>query len=418
MRLFAVLLIVGHFVSNFPIVAKAENWPEFRGPTGDGRSVATGVATTFSETENVKWKTPIHGKAWSSPVIWDDQVWVTTAPADGKEMGAVCVDKSSGKIIHDLKVFDIPKPEFCHEFNSYASSTPAIEAGRIYVHYGTHGTACLDTKSGKTLWTRDDLHCDHFRGAGSSPIIFDNLLIMNFDGFDVQFVIALDKHSGQTIWKKDRNIDYGIHNNSGDQKKAYGTPAVFKIGDKFQLINPSAGATISYDPWTGDEIWRVNSGGMNASARPIYAHGLVYVNSAAGGLSQFAVRPEGQGNVTATHVAWKFKGSMPTRPSPVLDGDFLYFIDDKGVASCLNAKTGEAKWSHRVGGLYSASPVYIDGKIYLFDQDGDCPVIEANPKEFRLIGTNKLANGFMSSPAVSDSSLFVRTKTDLYRIGK
>ncbi|HZZ71416.1 MAG TPA: PQQ-binding-like beta-propeller repeat protein [Pirellulales bacterium] len=393
-----------------------DNWPEFRGPGGDGRSDSVGLPTTWSESEHIRWKTAIHGKAWSQPVIWGKQVWLTTAPADGKSMWAVCVDKESGKITRDIKIFDISEPQFCHEFNSYASSTPAIEAGRIYCHFGTHGTACLDTGTGEVLWRREDLHCNHFRGAGSSPILFENLLIVNFDGYDVQFVVALDKKTGQTVWKKDRNIDYGIHNNDGDQKKGYGTPSVFDINGQMQLISPSAGATIAYNPLTGEEIWRVNSGGMNAAARPIYGHGLVFANSAAGGFKEFALRPNGHGDVTATHVAWKFGNAMPSRPSPILDGDDLYLIDDKGVASCLEASTGKLRWSKRIGGDYSASPVYADGKIYFCSQDGDMPVLKVDPDKCDVIAKNHLDGAFMASPAISGKALFARTKTHLYRI--
>ena len=415
MRSLLILSLCG-LVSS--VLHAADNWPEFRGPHGDGRSDAKNLPITWSETENVKWKTEIHGKGWSSPVIWGDQVWLTTAPPDGKAMYAVCVDKASGKIVHDLKVFDIPDPQFCHEFNSYASPTPAIEEGRIYVHFGTYGTACLDTASGKTLWAREDLHVNHFRGPGSSPILFENLLFLTFDGYDAQFVVALDKKTGETVWKRDRNIDYGIHNNDGDQKKGYVTPSVFEINGTPQLVSPSAGATISYNPRTGEELWRVNSGGMNAGARPIYAHGLIFANSAAGGFKQFALRPDGRGDVTATHVAWKFGQSMPTRPSPILDGDFLYLIEDMGVASCLDAKTGKPAWSKRLGGDYSASPLVAGGRIYFFGQDGESPVIEADPKECKLLATNHLDGGFMSSPAASDNALFLRTKTHLYRVEK
>src|SRR5437867_2655752 len=166
---------------------EAENWPQFRGPNGDGHSTARNLPLTWSETNHVKWKTPIHGKAWSCPVIWEDRIWVTTAPEDGEQLYAVCIDRESGQVIHDLKLFDVANPQFCHSFNSYASPTPVMEAGRIYVTFGSPGTACLDSKSGKVLWERRDIECNHYRAAGSSPIIYQNLLIMNFDGSDQQF---------------------------------------------------------------------------------------------------------------------------------------------------------------------------------------------------------------------------------------
>jgi outer membrane protein assembly factor BamB len=390
-----------------------ENWPEFRGPRGDGSSTAKGLPVKWSDTENVKWKTAIEGKAWSSPVVWDRQIWVTNAPEDGKQLFAVCVDAESGKIVHNLLVFEIANPQFCYPMNSYATPTPVVEEGRLYVHFGTHGTACLDTASGKTLWTREDLHCNHHRGPASSPILAGNLLILTFDGFDVQYLVGLDKENGKTVWQKNRLINYGT--DDGDAKKAYGTPLLVALGGKSELISPSAGATIAYAPDTGKELWRVRSGGMNASARPLFGNGLLYVTTAAGGFQLFAVKPGGSGDVTQSNVAWKSSKSIPTRSSQLLVGDLLFMISDAGVASCIDAKTGETVWQKRLDGAYSASPLLADGKIYFFSESGATPVIEA-AREFKLLAENKLPAGFMASPAVYDQSLILRTKTHLYRI--
>ncbi len=222
-------------------LAAEENWPQFRGPRGAGHADVAGLPIRWSETENVRWKTRIHGKAWSSPVIWGDQIWLTTATPDGHQLFAICVDRATGNIVRDLQIFDIKKPSYCIPFNSYASPTPVIEAGRVYVHFGSAGTACLDSASGKVLWTRQDLPCDHHRGPGSSPILHDNLLIMHFDGVDQQYVVALDKLTGNTVWKKSRDIDY--QTDDGDFKKAYATPTIVEIGGKAQLISPAAMAT-------------------------------------------------------------------------------------------------------------------------------------------------------------------------------
>ncbi len=419
MRLFsimsAIIASIGLF-SGVPLagiahVEAGDVWPEFRGPTADGHSDAKGLPTTWGESENIRWKTAIHGKGWSSPVVWGQQIWMTTAPVDGKTMHAICTDLKTGKIIHDIKLWDVAEPQFVIPMNSYASSTPAIEAGRVYVHFGTHGTAALDTKSGEILWKRLDVHCDHHRGAASSPILFENLLIMNFDGFDVQFVIALDKATGKTVWKKDREIHDPQAN--GDGKKAYATPRIITVDDKPQLINPSAGATVSYNPRTGEEIWRVKSGGMNAASRPLFAHGLIYATTAAGGFQLFATKPDGQGDVSKSHLAWKHNKSVPTRPSPILVDDLIYMISDAGIMSCVEAKTGTPVWLERLGGNYSASPVYADGKIYFFSEDGTTPVI-ASGREYKLLAKNKLDAGFMASPAIVGKSLILRTKTDLY----
>ena len=212
-------LILAAAACALPLSLRADtNWPEFQGPRANNQSDATDLPTTWSETENVQWKTPIHGRGWSSPVIWGNQIWMCTATEDGKEMSGICVALDTGKIVYDLKLFHNAEPRFCHSMNSYASCTPAIEAGRVYLHFGSYGTACVDTGSGKTIWTRRDLPCDHWRGPGSSPILFEDLLIVHFDGYDYQYIVALNKETGETVWKKDRNIDFQTDN--GDFKKA------------------------------------------------------------------------------------------------------------------------------------------------------------------------------------------------------
>jgi outer membrane protein assembly factor BamB len=413
MRLF-VPLLAGVLTAGLPASA-AVNWPQFRGPTGDGISQETGLPVTWSESEHVGWKTAVHGKAWSSPVIWGNQVWLTTAPEDGKQLYAVCVDRRTGTIVHDIRVFEIAEPQYCIAFNSYASPTPVIEEGRVYVHFGAHGTACLDTNSGKTLWARQDLPCNHFRGPASSPIVYKGLFIVAYDGFDLQYVVALDKQTGKTVWRRDRNIDYGSED--GDVKKAYCTATVIEVAGKPQLIYPSAGATIAYEPQTGEEIWRVRHGGMNASARPLFGDGRVYINTAAGGFKLFAMRPSGKGDLTNTHVDWKCSQGVPTRSSQLFLDGRIFMVSDAGVATCLNAQTGKVVWQQRLEGEFSASPVFADGRIYYCNQDGATFVVAAEP-QFKLLATNQLDAGFMASPAIYDKSLYLRTKTHLYRIGQ
>ncbi len=393
----------------------ADNWAEFRGPNGDGHGEAKNLPVTFSDTENVTWETPIKGKGWSSPVVWGNEIWMTTATEDGTSLSAVRVDLKSGKVTYDKRVFFIKKPQYINPFNSYASPTPAVEEGRVYVHFGAHGTAAIDTNTGKVLWTRQDLPCDHFRGPGSSPILFENLVILTFDGFDLQYVVALDKNTGDTAWKTDRNIDYGT--DDGDFMKAYGTPRVITVNGQPQLISPSAGATIAYDPQSGKEIWRVKSGGMNASARPLWANGMIYATTAAGGWQLFAVRPEGEGDITNSQKALKYAKAVPTRSTPILVDDLIYMVNDAGIFSCVEAKTLKPVWVQRLGGNYTASPVYADGKLYFFSQEGECPVLEPG-REFKLLAKNKLEEGCMASPAIADNALLVRTKTHLYRIEK
>ncbi len=391
----------------------AVNWPQFRGPAGNGMTAERGLPVTWSETEHIRWKTAIHGRGWSSPVIWDKQIWMTTAPADGKQLYAVCVDRDSGEILHDILVFEIAEPQFRHALNSYATPTPVVEEGRVYVHFGAHGTAALDTASGKILWTRQDLPCNHWRGPGSSPISYGDLLIVAYDGYDLQYVVAFDKVTGKTIWRRDRNIEYGT--DDGDQKKAYCTATVIEVDGKPQLIYPSAGATIAYEPTTGEELWRVNHGGMNAASRPLFDGRRLYLNTADGGFKLFALRAGGSGNITDTHVDWKTKEGVPSRSSQLLVDGKIFMVSDRGVATCLDAGTGKALWQNRLGGDVSASPLYAEGRIYFCNQDGRTFVVAAEPK-FELLATNTLEAGCMASPAVYGRALFLRTETHLYRI--
>lgn len=408
-------------------VAAEDNWPEFRGPRGNGHSDAKGLPVKWSATENVKWRAPIAGKAWSSPVVWGEQVWVTTATPEGRELSVVCVGKADGKVIHLSKLFDVANPQFCHKFNSYASPTPAIEEGRIYVTFGSPGTACLDTKTGKVLWERPDLECNHFRGAGSSPVIFQNLLLMHFDGSDFQYLVALDKQTGKTVWKVNRSVDYkdlgpnGKPQADGDFRKAYATPHVEMIDGKPVMISQGAKAHYGYDPRDGKELWRVEERGQHsASTRPVFGNGLFYLPTGFSKGQLLAVRAGGSGDITGTHVAWKLQRGVPNKPSLLLKDDLLFMIDDGGVASCVDAKTGADIWRERVGGNYSAAPLLAEGRIYFLSEEGKTAIIEAG-REFKVIGENYLGkdkdtDGFMASPAVSGKSLFLRTRTALYRI--
>jgi outer membrane protein assembly factor BamB len=407
------LLTATALLLGLPAVRAEDSWTQFRGPNGSGVSRSAGLPTTWDEKTHVAWKTAVPGKGWSSPVVLGKQVWLTTAPPDGTTRSALCFDRDTGKLLHDVKVFDTPKPLYTfHAFNSHASPTPVIEPGRVYVHFGAAGTACLDTQTAKVLWKRTDFSCNHWRGPGSSPVLAGDKLMLTFDGYDKQYLVALNKGDGTTAWRKDRAIRYRSDN--GDLKKAYGTPAVFVVGGKAQLVSPSAGAVIAYDPETGNELWRVRHPGMNAATPPLLADGLVLVTT--GDPSRLlAVRPTGEGDVTATHVAWTCKSGVPNRPAPLVVGDLLYMVNNGGTVTCLEVKTGETVWSKRYTGNYTASPVFADGRLYLFDQDGKARVLRVG-RAPQLEATNTLADGCMASPAVAGKALFVRTKTHLYRI--
>ena len=397
------------------LAAAGENWPQFRGPTGDGQTDVTGLAVTWSESENVVWKTAIHDRGWSSPIVWGDQVWMTTATADGKKMYAVCVNRKTGKIVHDVKVFDVRSPQTINAMNSYASPTGAVEAGRVYVHFGTYGTACVDTATGKVLWSRRDLNCNHSMGPGSSVLLMGKRLILTLDGMDVQYLVALDTATGKTIWKTPRSIDFG--KTDGDYRKAYSTPSLLDVGGKQQLVSNGAGAAYGYEPTTGKEIWTCRYGrGFSNVCRPAMAGGRVLINSGFGKARLLAIRPGGRGDVTATHVAWEYTKSVPVKPSlAVVDGLIFMTSDNGGLLTCLDAKTGKAVWTERLGGRYSASPLIAGKRVYFFDDRGKATVIEA-ARTYKKLAINTLGAGCMASPAVAADAMFLRTKTHLYRI--
>ena len=408
------------------------NWPEFRGPLGNGTSTSTNLPLHWGEQQNVKWKMAIHDRGWSSPVIWDRQVWLTTATTNGHELFALCVDRDTGKVIRDLKLFDVAKPQYCHPFNSYASPTPAIEAGRLYVTFGAPGTACLDTQTGKVLWERRDIECNHFRGAGSSPILYCNLLFLNFDGSDRQFVTALDKKTGRTVWQKNRSIDFqdlgpdGLPEQGGDTRKAFATCQIAAFGGQETLLSQGSKALYAYEPLSGAELWRVEERtSYSGATRPVIGHGLVFVPTGFASGQVLAIRPGKPGEILDAkvpgpsemqlQVVWKTKRNAPKKPSLLLLGDLLYAVEDNGVATCWEAKTGATVWSERIGGHYSASPLAAGDRIYLFSEEGKTTVL-ATGREFKKLAENQLGDGFMASPAVSGDALYVRSRTHLYRL--
>jgi outer membrane protein assembly factor BamB len=317
--------------------------------------------------------------------------------------------------LHDLAIFDVSEPQGGIDFNSYATPTPAIEEGRVYLHFGSPGTACLDTRTGAIVWTRQDLPCNHYRGPASSPILWNDLMILTFDGFDHQYVAALSKHSGETVWKMDRNIDYGgPANDDGDMKKSFSTPAVGNVNGVPTVVSTSAGATLAYDVRDGRELWRAKTGGTNSACRPIFFEDMV-IGQTSGGMRIFALRIDGRGDITDTHVVWTYSKSTPTRPSQIIVGELLFMISSEGVVTCLEARTGKEVWQKRLEGDYSASPLSAAGRIYFFNEDGLATVIAAE-RRFKMLAESKLEQGFMASPAVVDDALILRTRTHLYRM--
>ena len=407
-------------------------WPEFRGPLGDGHVPPTsdgkpiGLPLHWSETNNVKWKTEVPYKGISTPVVMDGQVWLTTATVDGHDFFAICVDAETGKVRFNEKVFHSENPESLGNgasMNSYATPSAVIEPGRVYVHFGSFGTACLDTKTAKTIWKRDDLPCRHYRGPSSSPVLFENLLILTMDGADLQYHVALDKGTGKTVWKTNRSVKWndehvpGQMAKDGDLRKAHSTPLIVSAAGKPQMLSVGAKAGYGYDPRTGAEIWKVEYPDWSVAPRPLFESGLAFMVTGLNKKELWAVKTDGQGDVTDTHVAWKLKTRVGKYASPILVDGLIYTPAEESFITCVEAATGETVWTERVGGKYAASPIYADGRLYFPSQDGTTLVLKPG-RTLQPLATNTLASGFMASPAVDGKAFYLRTKTHLYKVSE
>jgi outer membrane protein assembly factor BamB len=423
----AALLYTGIFSA--ALTTRAD-WPDFRGPSGDGYVTAPGTTKTiglplhWSETNNVKWKTPVPHKGISTPIVMDNQVWLTTATEEGRDYFVLRVNAKSGKVELNEKLFHHENPESLGNgasMNSYATPSAVIEPGRVYVHYGSFGTACIDTKTDKVLWKRDDLPCRHYRGPSSSPVIFEDLLILTMDGADVQYHVALDKKTGKTVWKTNRSVAWNDENvpgqmaKDGDLRKAHSTPLIVKAGDRPMMLSAGAKAAYGYDPKSGQELWKVQYPDWSVAPRPLFHNGLAMFVTGLTKRELWAVKSDGKGDVTDTHVAWKVKTRIGKYSSPIIVDGLLYTAAEESFITCLDANTGESVWTERVGGKFAASPVYGDGRLYFFDQQGTALVVKPGRK-LDVLATNTLSSGFMASPAVDGKALVVRSKSHLYRI--
>jgi len=387
---------------------QAEDWPQFRGPDGEGHSIERALPAQWSESQNVIWKTAVAGRGWSSPVIAGGRVWLTTSVdrQGNASLRVLAFDFATGREVLSVEAFSMKDAYLKNAKNSHASPTPILEGDRVYVHFGADGTAALTT-DGKIVW-KTALPYESQHGNGGSPALYRDLLIVNCDGDDDAYVVALDKNTGKIRWKTQRRLPY-------DQ--SYTTPLVIQVGGRDQLISVGAHRTTAYEPLTGKEIWRVGYGdGFSNVPRPVYSHGLVFIGTGFQEASMMAVRPTGTGDVTNTHVAYTIERGAPFTPSPLVVGDEFYMVSDIGIASCLDVATGKTIWQQRMPGNYSASPVFADGKIYFLSEEGVTTVI-APGKEFRKLAVNTLDGTTYASIAVSQGSLFIRSDTHLYRLG-
>jgi outer membrane protein assembly factor BamB len=402
-------LTIAFALAVFSLSAFAADWPQFRGPTGQGTSTATALPTHWSQTQNIVWKLPIPGGGWSSPILWNHRVYLTTAVNEGGSLSlrAVCIDARAGKVLWNTEVLPARAVQ-AHQKNSHASPTPICDGQKLYVHFGQYGSAALDL-SGNVLWRNTSLKYPPVHGNGGSPALIADKLIFNCDGAKDPFVVALNKTTGELLWKTARETPAA-------KKFSFSTPLGIQVNGATQVISPASGAVFSYDPKTGSEIWRVLYGqGYSVVPRPVFGHGLVFVSSGFDRAVLYAIRPTGKGDVTGSHVAWKIDRGAPKTPSPVLVGDELYFVSDEGMMSCVDAKTGTLHWQERLGGNHSSSLIAANGFVYAQNEEGVATVVKAG-KIFEMVAKNDLKERTLASWAVDDRDLYIRTENNLYRI--
>ena len=434
-----VALLFTALTSDSAVAEALPPWNQWRGPAGQGHApAAKGLPLAWSESENVVWKTPVEGKGWSSPVLADGRLWLTTAvetPLSEAEkaerlanvenssslqvsgpvsLRAVCLDATSGKVLHDIELFRQSQPDPIHSLNSYASPSPILDGGRLYCHFGTNGTACVDAASGEIVWSHTLQKIKHENGAGGTPVLFENRLIFDCDGSDQQYVVALDTATGAVAWKTERS---GERNPEPQLKKAYGSPIVTEIGGRPVLLSTGADWLYAYDPEDGRELWKQAYGvlGFSIVPRPIVGHGMAYISTSFMQPELLAVKlPSGD---ALPEIAWRVKKSVPNIPSPILVGDEIVMVSDKGVATCLDADSGEVRFSERLGGNFCSSPLYADGRIWVGNREGQTFILTPG-KEFHVEATNQLDGEIMATPIAVGPALFLRTDKAVYRIEK
>ena len=405
-----------------PASAQTGNWTQFRGSRSDGLAVSEKIPMQWGDN-SIRWKQEVHDKGFSSPVVYGSQVWLTTGTDDGKALYALCYDFNTGKKIYDIKVFTPSVPEEKHEINTYATPTPCIEKGFVYVHYGNAGTACINTGNGTVVWKNSDFKSRFVQGAASSPVLYKNLVILHYEGVDVRFLVALDKGSGKMVWKTNRPEEpYKPLPEIG--RKAYLTPLIINVKGHDQLISNGSAVCIAYDPLTGREIWRVVNGAESTIAMPVSENGLVYwyagfmvADDGSKYTEILAVDPDGKGDITSTNIVWKKRDELAQNQmlTPVIRDGLIYTVNTRNEMMCIDARTGEEVWSRHMTANFNASPLYIDGNVWFFSVKGDALAIKAG-RTYEVVTRNRMDSGIWATPAVVRNSMILRTQKYLYRI--
>lgn len=416
----------------------AANWPQWRGPTGMGVSAEKNLPSEWTATKNIKWKTPIAGRGHSSPIVWGKRIFVTTAIEGEVVAGAkavkhvlegdkeflhpdsvgadrrhkfkvICIDRDTGKVLWEQTAFEGTPYDNRHRKSSYAASTPATDGKLVYAFFGAEGLYAYDMK-GKLAWKADLGKLGTVgMGTGTSPIIYGNLVLMQCDEENggASFIVALDKKTGKQVWKTPRKVQV-----------SWATPLLVRAGSRAELIASGTEAIIAYDPLTGKELWRHAGVSSHAIPSPVANSEMVYVSAGFPAKIAMAITLGGTGDL-AEKVAWKYEKGTAYVPSPILYGDHLYLTTDRGILTCLDAKTGAVKYEGGrvpIPATFTASPVAVDGKLLLTSEDGDTFVVKAGPVH-QIIGTNTVGEPVYASPAIADGRIFIRAEKNLYAIG-
>ena len=416
-RLFLIIVVLIFSIANHAF-AQNNHWPQFRGPLGNGHSNATNVPTKWSDdSKNVGWKTDIPGLGWSSPCVIGNEIWLTTAVEEGATLHAICIDLQSGKLQKNVKVFDLEEFGRIHGKNSHASPSVFIDGDLIFVHFGDYGTACLDRTNGKVLWKKE-FKVGHFHGPGGSPLIHENLLILNRDGAEKQYLIALNKKTGEQVWKTDRkHVNEDRFTGKKMKAIAYSTPTIYQSDSGIQVIAAGPDHVAGYDINDGKEIWWAAYDGYSVVPRPTIGNGMVFYCSCYNRSVLYALKLGGKGDVTESHLAWKSSKSAPYNPTPILVGKELYAVSDNGVLQCFDSESGKVHWKERIGGNFSASPILVENRLYFLDEKGKTIIVEPG-KEFKLIAENQIKGRTLASLTPLDGLVLLRTDKQLWRINK
>lgn len=421
-RILIRFLVIVSIILPVKATCQNTNWTHFRGSNLNGIAETGNVPLKWDDSV-VKWKTSIHDEGYSSPVVYDNQIWVTTATPDGKDLYAVCVDYNTGKIIYDIKVFTPAEVEGKHPLNTYASPTACVEKGFVYVHYGSLGTACINTSNGKIVWSRTDFKCKHAQGPASSPVIYKNLLILHFEGTDSQYIVALNKSDGKLVWKTSRPPEpYVPLQEIG--RKAYITPLIITVKGRDMLISNGSAVCVAYEPETGKEIWRVVDGAESTIAMPVSEKGIVYwytgftVGDDGSKYTELlAVNPDGNGDMTKSNILWKKRELLSENQSltPIIKDGLIYTVNTRKTLMCIDAASGQEIWATHVTSNYNASPIYLNGNLFFFSAKGEVMVIKAGRK-YEPLAKSQMDSGIWATPAILRNAVILRTQKYLYKI--